>query len=205
MYHFPSLRFRQAGKAATELSEKRLLQDGDIIFQTSRSSQSKAIRLATRSKYSHCGLIFQADTGKREWYVLEAVQPVKRTPLAAWIACGEGGHYVVKRPVTDPPLSDQALGAVKRAGERFIGTKYDLYFGWGDERIYCSELIWKAYRAATGLEIGKLQQLRDFDLADPTVARKLGERYGDRPPLDEEVISPVSIFNSPLLTTVAEQ
>ena len=28
---------------------------GDLIFQTSLSAQSKAIQLATKSKYSHCG------------------------------------------------------------------------------------------------------------------------------------------------------
>ena len=52
------------------------IQNGDLIFQTSRSLQSKAIQLATNSKYSHCGLIFK--DGK-DFYVFEAVQPVKRT------------------------------------------------------------------------------------------------------------------------------
>jgi len=33
--------------------------NGDIIFQTSRSSQSKAIQLATNSKYSHMGIIYE--------------------------------------------------------------------------------------------------------------------------------------------------
>ncbi|MEO5583889.1 MAG: YiiX family permuted papain-like enzyme [Flavobacteriales bacterium] len=205
VYYLPSLRIQQADIALLALTDKHLLQDGDIIFQTSRSAQSQAIQLATGSKYSHCGLIFQADTGKQEWYVLEAVQPVKWTSLARWIARGEGGHYVVKRPSTKPALTDQTLDAVKRAGEQFLGKNYDLYFGWSDERMYCSELIWKAYHTATGLEIGKLQKLRDFDLSDPIVAKKLKERYGAKLPLDEEVISPVSIFDSPLLSTIAEK
>lgn len=205
VYHLPSYRIRQADKAVTRLADKGQLQDGDIIFQTSRSAQSQAIQLATGSKYSHCGLIFQADTGKKEWYVLEAVQPVKWTPLASWIARGEGGHYVVKRPSTDPPLSEQALRDLRTSGERSLGKNYDLYFGWSDERIYCSELIWKAYHAVTGLDIGELQRLRDFDLTNPVVAQKLSSRYGDELPLDEKVISPASIFHSTLLTTVAEQ
>ncbi|MBK6893962.1 MAG: YiiX family permuted papain-like enzyme [Flavobacteriales bacterium] len=205
VYYLPSLRLKQADHAVIGLADKHQLRDGDIIFQTSRSAQSQAIQLATGSKYSHCGLIFQADNGKQEWVVLEAVQPVKWTPLSSWIARGEGGHYVVKRPRTDPPLSGQMLQAVKAAGEQFVGKDYDLYFGWGDERMYCSELIWKAYHTATGLEIGKLQKLRDFDLSDPVVSKKLKERYGDKLPLDEEVISPASIFESPLLSTIAEE
>ncbi len=32
-------------------------QTGDIIFQISRSSQSKAIQLATHSDYSHTGML----------------------------------------------------------------------------------------------------------------------------------------------------
>ena len=57
------------------------LKDGDLIFQTSRSSQSKAIQLATNSQYSHCGIVFKEGNS---FYVFEAVQPVKRTPLAEW-------------------------------------------------------------------------------------------------------------------------
>ncbi len=33
-------------------------QNGDIIFQESKSSQSKAIQLATNSRYSHMGIIY---------------------------------------------------------------------------------------------------------------------------------------------------
>ncbi len=34
-------------------------QNGDIIFQTSTSGQSKAIQIATGSKYSHMGIIYK--------------------------------------------------------------------------------------------------------------------------------------------------
>jgi len=54
------------------------LKSGDIIFQTSKSSQSIAIQRATKSKYSHMGIIYKE--GKNT-YVYEAVQPVKLTPL----------------------------------------------------------------------------------------------------------------------------
>jgi hypothetical protein len=80
-----------------------------------------------------------------------------------------------------------------------------MYFGWGDDKLYCSELVWKIYKQATGLEVGKLQKLKDFDLSNPIVARKLKERYGNKIPLDETVISPVAIFNSQLLMTVVEK
>src|SRR6185436_16779752 len=68
--------------------------NGDIIFHTSRSSQSVAVQRATGSRYSHMGVILFRE-GKP--FVFEAVSPVKHTPLAEWIKRGEGGHYVVKR------------------------------------------------------------------------------------------------------------
>ena len=42
------------------------LQDGDLIFQTSQSSQSKAIQLATKSKFSHMGMIYIKDNKTRQ-------------------------------------------------------------------------------------------------------------------------------------------
>ncbi|WKK60412.1 YiiX/YebB-like N1pC/P60 family cysteine hydrolase [Sphingobacterium sp. BN32] len=65
------------------------MKNGDLIFQTSLSGQSKAIQLTTNSKYSHCGIIF-SDEG--HFYVFEAVQPIKSTALEEWIALGENGH-----------------------------------------------------------------------------------------------------------------
>lgn len=83
--------------------------------------------------------------------------------------------------------------------ESFRGKDYDLYFGWSDQRIYCSELVWKIYKRAAGVEIGHLQKLRDFDLSNPIVKDKIRQRYGSHIPFDEPVISPASIFNSGLL------
>jgi hypothetical protein len=62
------------------------IKNGDLIFQTSLSEQSKAIQSATKSKYSHCGIIYREN---KQYYVFEAVQPVKATALDRWIARGE--------------------------------------------------------------------------------------------------------------------
>ena len=65
--------------------------NGDIVFHTSRSSQSLAIQLATRSPYSHMGIVCMRGA---EALVFEAVQPVKLTPLATWIELGEDARFV---------------------------------------------------------------------------------------------------------------
>lgn len=177
-----------------------LIQEGDLIFQTSLSAQSKAIQLATQSKYSHCGIIFKDKNG---YYVLEAISRVKRTPLAQWIARGQGKNFVVKRlKNADQVLSAAMLVKMKSEGRQLTGKAYDLTFEWSDTEIYCSELIWKIYERSTGIRIGKLEKLRDFDLSDDIVKKKMKSRYGNRVPMNETVISPVSIFNSKLLKTV---
>ncbi|GAB3662077.1 YiiX family permuted papain-like enzyme [Hymenobacter agri] len=203
---YPSLHrrlLRYQGHRAAQVATAQIepqLRDGDLIFHTSLSAQSRAIQLATHSAWSHCGILYQHN-GK--WQVFEAVQPVKLTPLADWVARGQGGHFATKR-LRDAAtaLTPTALARLKAAGQPMLGHSYDLYFGWSDDRIYCSELIWKVYERSIGRRLGRLQHLRDFDLSHPAVQAKLRERYGDHLPLQETVISPVSIFESPELVGV---
>jgi hypothetical protein len=179
------------------------LHEGDLIFHTSQSAQSQAIQLATHSPYSHCGLLYKS--GGR-WQVLEAVQPVKLTPLASWVARGKGQHFVVKRLYdAQTTLTPSALARLRAVGQPMLGHDYDLAFNWSDRQLYCSELIWKVYDRGLHRQLGCLQQLRDFDLSQPAVQAKLRERYGDHLPLSEPVISPASIFSSPELVTVVSR
>ena len=179
------------------------VQDGDLIFQTSLSSQSEAIQKATHSQYSHMGVVFYR--GKAP-YVLEAVQTVRFTPLQQWIRRGSGGHYLVKRlRNSGQRLSPEALEKLRSVSQRFLGRPYDLYFDWSDDRIYCSELAWKLYDEALSIPIGKLEKLGQLDLSDPALQKKLHERFGDRIPMDEKVISPASMLESEELITVSEQ
>lgn len=199
-YYDPKHGLENARRQVNELVDKEEIQNGGLIFQTSLSRQSKAIRLATKSKYSHCGLIYQDDKG---FYVFEAVQPVKRAPLDKWTARGQDGKFVIKRiKNADQVLTTSVLTKMKQIGNQFSGKNYDLAFDWPGDKIYCSELIWKIYQRATGLEIGKLEKLKGFDLTNEAVKNKMKERYGDQIPMGEIVISPASIFDSGLLKTV---
>ena len=173
------------------------LRDGDIIFHTSRSAQSAAIQRATHSPYSHMGVILFRDG---EPFVFEAIATVRYTPLAQWIARGGGGRFAVRR--LKRALSPAEMSKLRGAADDYVGKPYDLYFEWSDARIYCSELVWKMYRDAAGIEVGSLQKLREFDLGEPAVKAKMRERYGRNIPLDERVISPASMFDSQLLQTV---
>jgi hypothetical protein len=179
---------------------ENILKEGDIIFQESRSSQSRAIQLATKSRYTHVGMIFKKNN---QWMVLEAVQPVRYTPVKAFIARSTRGHFAVKRLIkADEALTPQTIEKMKQLGASLLGKNYDVYFEWSDANFYCSELVWKIYERTLHLEVGRLAKLREFDLSSPLVKAMMQQRYGNKIPLDEPVISPEAMFQSELLTTV---
>ena len=173
---------------------------GDIVFHTSRSSQSEAIQAATKSPYSHMGIVYVRNGNA---FVFEAIEPVGLTPMADWIARGERGAFVVKRIKNAAEvLKPDVVARMFEVGKQFEGRHYDLYFEWSDDRIYCSELVWKVFERSVGLEIGSLESLGSFDLSPPAVRQKMAERWGDSPPLDEPVISPAAMFESKELIEV---
>jgi hypothetical protein len=181
--------------------ETKLIKEGDIVFQQSISRQSTAIELATHSRYSHMGMIFKENG---EFLVLEAVQPVQYTPLDEWIKRGKRGHIVIKR-LKDEALNDDVIRKMKLQGESYVGKKYDIHFEWSDEKIYCSELVWKIYKDVLGVEIGPLKKLKDFDLKHERVQSIMKQRYGENIPYEETVVSPGDIFDSEKLELVMEE
>ena len=180
----------------TSDSKKTFWQNGDIVFQDSESSQSQAIKLATNSKFSHCGIVFQGENG--QWMVLEAVQPVRMIPIEKWIANG-GGKFEAKRLKNYEELSGGKLAKMIDVGKSFIGKNYDIQFGWGDDKLYCSELVWKIYQRGAGIELGKRKPLKDYNLNSKLVKEQLKLRYGAEIPENELMISPQDIWESDLL------
>jgi len=186
------------------------LQTGDLVFHTSRTPQARAIVWATASPYAHVGLI---DRSGDAVHVVEAVQPVKRTPWAAWRARGLGGHVTVMRHRD----LDEARGrAVIAAAKRHLGRPYDLYFTPGEDRIYCSELVALAY-ASIGVTLGESTPARELGLHSAPVQALLRRRWRRHPscagapslaacmPALErvEIVTPVSLRRDAQLTLVA--
>lgn len=178
------------------------LKNGDIIFQTSKSLQSEAIQIVTKSKYSHMGIIYLM---KNEYFVYEASGTVRLTPLEDWINKGIDRKYVVKRiKNSDNILTKDVLNKMKSVGEKYKGKGYDKFFEWSDNKLYCSELVWKIYKQSTNLELGSLEKLSDFDLTNKEVQNLLNNRYHGKIPYNELVISPAKMYNSDRLETVEE-
>lgn len=145
------------------------LRDGDLIFQTSRSQQSKAILIASRSLYTHMGIVKQSSTG---WMVVEAVGPVKETPLREWKERGKFARIAVYRPKV---LTSHQREQVFSEAKRLYGRPYDVYFSFENRAIYCSELAYLAFDAA-GIELGERQRLGDLGVLEGPAKDLLAKR-----------------------------
>ena len=169
------------------------------------SGRSDAIQLATHSKYSHCGIVFWE--GDR-CYVYEAFMKVKSTPIEKFLERSKDNHYAVRRLNNADSLfssQDMVQKFIKNYYKQYYGKPYDVYYAESDEKIYCSELIWKLYKTSADIDVGDWTRLRDFDLSDPLVQEELNYAYGEKIPWDERIISPEALYMSKSLVTVNEQ
>ncbi len=178
---------------------QQTFKDGDIIFQTSQSEQCEAVRIATDSKFSHCGIIFNENGN---CYVYEAIQPVKKTLFKDWIKHGLDNKYLVMRLKDSSSLDKLSLDKMKSYGKKLFNKDYDIYFEWSDENIYCSEYVWKIYKYGANIELCNLEKLKSFNLEDYRVKAILSQRYGTNIPLNEDVVAPSQLANSDKLITI---
>jgi len=172
------------------------LRPGDVVFQTSRSEQGRVIREVTGSPWSHVGIVLERGD---ELWVLEAVSPVRWTRLEVWRRHG-AGHRVLARRL-DRELSARELAALTREGERLLGRPYDTRFEWGDERLYCSELVFLVFQRALEIELVTPQRWRELELG-PRGRALARRRLGHLPPPDGIVVTPSALARSDTLVTV---
>jgi hypothetical protein len=159
------------------------LKEGDIVFQTSKSTQSKYIILATKSQWSHCGIIIEKPDGL---YVLEAITTVSLTPYQQWVERGRGKRVRVKRYTEDP---------VKIKYSKYLGKLYDKAFKFGNSKWYCSELVYDIYKRQLGVELCKPRPVSDYVISG--LDKILTKRGIDK---NQLVVAPSDLYDSELLT-----
>jgi len=199
-----------AAERVADTVDPAALRDADVVLHTSRTRQAGAVAWATASVYTHVGLIARDGAGV---VVIEAVQPVKRTPWAAWQRRGLGGRVSVLR---HPNLDDTQRRAIVRAAEALLGRPYDLHFAPGDDRLYCSELVVRAY-AAAGVQLAPATPAGALGLAGAPVQALLRARWRRHPSCAGarslaacmpalarlEIVTPIGLRRDPALRLVA--
>jgi hypothetical protein len=172
--------------------------EGDVLFQSLPHGELvDAIEGITNSEWSHCGVVMRKGNS---WVVVEAIGQVRQTPLPLWVPRGRGGRFVAYR-VNGTVGSDHSR--LQKALDHFMGRPYDFRYAPGDSEIYCSELVFKAYRDAYGKELGEWQRLGDLNWKPfQSFIRKM-EAGGL--PLSRPMITPVALTKSALLSRVYPQ
>ena len=161
------------------------VEEGDVIFQTSRSDQSPLIALVTHSPMTHCGIIVM---NKNMPYVLEASGTLRLTPLADFIKRGKAGAYWIKHR----PKEWNASKKIRY--KHLLGRSYDLAFSFSNNRYYCSELVYDIYLNQQGIQLCEPRKMNSYWLTSLPVVKKQMKRRGMNP--DDLVVSPSDLFNS---------
>jgi hypothetical protein len=134
-------------------------QVGDLIFQSLVSSERvRLIEGVTNSEFSHVGILKQDKNGN--WVVVEAMTSVHETPLWRYIARSRFDHFAVYRLRAPyrayiPKFMDEI--------KKYNGRPYDFYYDMDDGHIYCSELPYKAFKSASGIELGELKTVAQLN------------------------------------------
>lgn len=196
---FLTVFFSNAVFAAPNSLEKLLL-EGDIFFIQSQTDQATAINEATGSVWTHVGIIVKRSG---EWHVAESSGPLLVTPLKSFISRSKNKAYKVMR---NQKFSQKMLPRLYVALYKY-NQPYDIFFEFSDERIYCSELVYKVFRDVTGIPVGRLEKFKDLKLNGPFVSKLIEERLtsiGKEINLEEPIITPIGLFDDKNLTLIHE-
>lgn len=186
------------------------IKDGDIILQTILGTQGMAIIAASSSPYTHMGFI---KTGGKEPVVVEAIGPVKETPLTQWIAGGVGQRITILRLKNITP---EIAAKVEAAAQKHYGKPHDFYFLPDKKSFYCSELVRDAYLSA-GITLGTLQKVGELTTSSAmdTIIEQRWKYYPlcqgisgitmekcRKIIMEQELVTPASIARDPQLEPV---
>ena len=135
--------------------ELPVLCDGDLIFRKGRSLVSRVVLMSDRaSAYSHVGIVaFKNDTP----FIVHVVpgepdengeEKVKCEPPADFLNVEKADLFAVFR-LDDDEKHLSKIAAQKALDYYEKGLLFDKAFDFrSDEKLYCTELVWKAYLSA---------------------------------------------------------
>ena len=158
----------------------------------------KLICAVSESQYNHCGMVVKDEDGL---WVIEAIGPVIYSDAAEWIATGIGHKFTQVRVKN---ATENEIIKVVESAEEFLDLPYDMYMKMDDSEIYCSELIYKAWKKGAGIEVGETVLLGDMNWKPyEKYIRKILEngdiKKGAPIPIDRVIITPEALIKNDLI------
>ncbi len=117
------------------------LEIGDVILQPLHCRICSVIENETQSIYSHIGVVIK----KNPILVAEAFQEVRVVSLQEFLSKTQRNQdvKVIRNPEFQYIDKDQFLNDFYH---HFFGLPYDSKFLWSNNKLYCSELIYKLFK-----------------------------------------------------------
>ena len=148
---------------------KNSFKSGDIIVRKGGGALSYAIMNTTKEPYSHCGIIVRNHDSLT---VIHAIADILSESNEDGVQAISLNNFV--RLTTDSmlfvcrPIFEDSLG-IKLANEAIIMLNkklpYDHRYNLSSEnKIYCSELIYRAFLNATGQNVFKIKKVGKLDI-----------------------------------------
>jgi len=172
-------------------------EEGDLVFQALKRDQDLVVAIegVTKSDYSHVGVLLKRS---RQWEVIEARgSGVLYTPFAEWKKIGRKGRWAAYRV---KKAHRRHLPQFLAALHPHVGKPYDFKYELSEKKRYCSELVYHAWKEATGQPLGRLARLGDLNW-EPHQATI--EKYNNGPVvLERKIISPMALSRAEQLKRV---
>lgn len=158
------------------------ISQGDLVFIKSQTAQSQALRDATHSEWTHVGIYLDD----------KIYESTGLTSLNSFIKRSKNSEYTTR---SIPEFQDTP--EFRAALKKYYKKPYDIYFEWSDDKIYCSEFVYKIFLDAFNVEIGQKQTFNEMDLNHDSVQQLIKNRYknGKEFNMDEIIVTPISTLN----------
>ena len=179
------------------------VREGDILFLRIPRFLFRKVAEASNSWTNHVGIILKREG---QWVVAESAIPkVRFSPLEKFIARSQEGYLLQKR--LKGGLTENQVQTIHQEAEKRLGTWYHLGFDLDSKKVYCSKFVYQVYRAATGLEIGRVQRFRDLlnEHPSPKRAKRFWTLYYfGFIPWDRRTVTPATQMADEKLETIFE-
>ena len=173
-------------------------EEGDLIFQALPLDDDliEAIEGVTESNYSHVGVLLNRDG---IWTVIEASRPgVIYTPFEEWKIKGRNERWAAYRLKA---AYREHIPQFRTELEAHIGKPYDFKYEFTDEKLYCSELVFHAWKKASNKDMGKRENILTLNWK-PYLATIEKYNQGPLPTSGRMLISPRSLSRAKQLERV---
>ena len=186
-----------SGCAVLKQSQTYSPMEGDLVFQALSLEVDLVVAIegVTESDYSHVGVLHRR---AGEWTVIEATGAgVTYTSFEKWKSVSRDGRWAAFRVKA---AHQEHLADFLENLHPHAGKPYDFKYELGREHLYCSELVFHAWKKTTGKEMGKLTALGNLNWK-PFL--EIIEKYNGGPmPPDRKIISPIELSKATQLERV---